>query len=122
MLHMGIFVVSIPAVLVDRKRIGSARRRDYWKLALRGAPEWMRYMVYGFGGYAMLNFAIFAFQAPQGSRGANPPAVVWRGFSGHWMFFYSAALASLYAAAVGSEDQPLSRRVGPGRGQPGAGV
>ena len=25
--------------------------------------------------------------------------VVWRGFSGHWMVFYSAALAILYSAA-----------------------
>ena len=70
-----------------------------------GAREWIRYMVYRFGGYTMLNFPVFVFQAPQGSRGANPPGVVWRGFSGHWMFFYSAALASLYTAAVGSEDQ-----------------
>ena len=76
------------------------------ELVLRGSPEWMRYMVYGFGGYAMLKSAIFAFHAPQASRGANPPAVVWRDFSGHCMAFYSAALASLYAGAVGSEDQP----------------
>jgi len=34
-----------------------------------------------------------------GSGEANPPAVVWRGFSGHWMAFYSAALAILYSAA-----------------------
>jgi len=53
----------------------------YWKLVLSGSPERMRYMVYGFGGYAMVNFAIFFFQMPQGGSGANPPAMVWRGFS-----------------------------------------
>ena len=45
------------------------------------------------------------FQVPKGDSGANPPAIVWRGFSGHWMAFYSAALAILYSAAVVPEDQ-----------------
>ncbi len=98
MLHAGIFVVWIPAVFVSGKLVGN-RRKDYWKVVLRGSPEWMRYMVYGFLGYAMVNFAIFFFQASQGGSGANPRAVEWRGFSGHWMAFYSAALAILYSAS-----------------------
>jgi hypothetical protein len=105
-LHIGIFVVWIPTVLAYIKRVGSASRKDAWKLALRSSPQWMRYMVYGFFGYALLNFAIFFFHAPNGSSGANPPAVAWRGFSVHWMAFYSAALATLYAAAAPGEDQP----------------
>jgi len=104
MLHVCIFVVWIPAVLVYIKRVGNTRRKEYWKLVLRGWPEWMRYMVSGFFGYAVLNFAIFFFQTPQGGSGANPPAVVWRGFSGHWMAFYSAALAILYSAAASQDD------------------
>jgi hypothetical protein len=39
--------------------------------------------------------------------GANPPPVVWRGFSGHWMAFYSAALAILYSAAVNPPSDQL---------------
>jgi hypothetical protein len=105
MLHVGTFVVWIPTVLVSIKRVGNTGRKDFWKLVLRGSPEWMRYMVYGFGGYAMVNFAIFFFQAPQGGFGTNPPAVEWRGFSGHWMLFYSAALAILYSATGTSEDE-----------------
>jgi hypothetical protein len=31
------------------------------KLVLKGAPEWMRYMVYGFVGYAFVNFAPILF-------------------------------------------------------------
>jgi CubicO group peptidase (beta-lactamase class C family) len=54
---------------------------------------------YGFFGYAIVNFLFFMTKAPSGGGGANPPAVVWRGFSGHWMAFYSAALAILYSAA-----------------------
>ena len=99
MLQVSIFVVSIPAALVSIKRIGNRRGKDYWKLALRGSPEWMRYVVYGFVGYAMVN-AIFLFQAPQGFSAPNPPAVVWRVASGFWMAVYWAALAILYSALV----------------------
>ena len=98
-LHMGIFVVWFPAVLVAKQRVGSTRRKDFWKRVLEGSPEWMRYLVYGFLGYAMVNFGLFMLKAPTGSTGSNPPAEVWRGFSGHWMAFYSAALAILYSAA-----------------------
>jgi hypothetical protein len=85
--HVGIFVVWFPAVFVAKQRVGSVNRKDFWRVVLAGSPEWMRYMVYGFFGYAMVNFALFAFQAPTGGSGANPPAIVWRGFSGHWMAF-----------------------------------
>ena len=102
-LHVGIFVVWFPAVFVARQRVGNLQRKDFWKVVLSGSPEWMRYMVYGFLAYAFVNFALFIFQAPTGASGANPPAVVWRGFSGHWMAFYSAALAILYSAASVTE-------------------
>jgi hypothetical protein len=88
------------------KRVGNRRSQDYWKLVLQGSPEWMRYMVYGFFGYAFVNFALFISKAPTGGGGANPPAIVWRGFSGHWMLFYSAALATLYSAAKTNGDVP----------------
>ena len=99
MLHIGIFVVWFPAVLVAQRLVGNVNRKDLWKVVLKDSPDWMRYMVYGFFGYAMFNFLLFMTKAPTGGGGANPPAVVWRGFSGHWMAFYSAALAILYAAA-----------------------
>jgi len=99
-LHIGIFVVWIPAVLVAKQRVGNMRRKDFWKAVLHGAPGWMRYMVYGFLAYAIINFMLFFPQAPNGDSGANPPAIVWRGFSGHWMAFYSAALAILYSAII----------------------
>lgn len=102
-LHMGIFVVWFPAVFVAQRRVGSMNRKDFWKVILRGCPEWMRYMVYGFFAYAVINFALFMLEAPSGGSG-NPPAIVWRGFSGHWMAFYSAALAILYSAAKASEN------------------
>jgi hypothetical protein len=102
-LHMGIFVVWFPAVLVARQRVGNMHRKDFWKVILKGSPDWMRYMVYGFFGYAVINFALFMLQAPTGGSG-NPTAIEWRGFSGHWMAFYSAALAILYSAAKASQN------------------
>jgi hypothetical protein len=98
-LCVGIFVVWLPAVLVAQRLVGGMYRKDFWKAVLKESPDWMRYMVYGFGGYAMANFLLFMTKAPTGGGGANPPAIVWRGFSGHWMAFYSAALAILYSAA-----------------------
>jgi hypothetical protein len=100
-LHLGIFVVWFPAVFIARRRVGNTNRKDFWKVILKDSPEWMHYMVYGFSGYAFLNFALFLGSggtSGPGNTGLNPPANVWRGFSGHWMVFYSAALAILYSA------------------------
>jgi hypothetical protein len=105
-LGVGIFIVWLPAVLVAQRLVGDVSRKDLWKVVLKDSPDWMRYMVYGFFGYAMVNFLLFMTKAPNGGGGANPPAVVWRGFSGHWMAFYSAALAILYSA-VRTEDRSL---------------
>lgn len=59
------------------------------------------------GGYAFVNFFIFMTQVPKGGSG-NPPAIVWRGFSGHGMAFYTPAFAMLYSAA--HADNSLLRR------------
>lgn len=99
-LHIGIFVVWLPAVMVAQRQVGNLNRKDFWKVILKGSPDWVRYLVYGFLGYAVVNFMYFFFQAPTGhTEGADPPALVWRGFSGHWMVFYLSALAILYSAA-----------------------
>jgi hypothetical protein len=99
-LHFGIFVVWFPAAFVGKQRAGNFKRRDLWKVILRGSPDWVRYLLYGFLGYAVVNFIYFlnpARTGPEGSGGTS--AIVWRGFSGHWMAFYFAALAILYTAA-----------------------
>ena len=104
-LHIGIFVVWFPAIYVAKQLIGNLQRKDFWKVVLKGSPEWMRYMVYGFFGYALVNFLYFLPQAPTGTSDGNTPAIVWRGFSGHWMAFYSAALAILYSATRANESE-----------------
>ena len=84
-LHMGIFVVWIPATLVAKERVGNFNRKDFWKVVLKDLPDWVRYLVYGFLVYAGVNFMYFFFQAwaGGGGNGEGPPAIVWRGFSGH---------------------------------------
>lgn len=100
-LHVGIFVVWLPTVLVGIRLTRGANRKDYWKIAMAGCPRWMRTAVSILFGYAILNFIIFIVMTathPQ-PKGDAPPEVV-RGFSGHWMVFYGAAFATLYSARV----------------------
>ena len=107
-LHVGIFPLWIPVVWISTKLMGGMPRQNswsfgysgnYWKPMLSGCPAWMRYMTYGFFIYALVNFAIFIVLAPSGKTfGGSPPAIVWHGFSGHWMAFYSAGLAIVTTA------------------------
>lgn len=108
-LHIGIFVVWIPTVLVAARMGREFKQKDLWKAVLRGCPAWMKYMAYGFFGYAFINFAVFIVAAPaKGGPGPMSPVVV-RGFSGHWMAFYSMAAAVLYSATH-VENRDLGRR------------
>ncbi len=102
-LHIGIFPLWVPAVLIMRQMSGGGiRRNDFWKAALSGCPPWMRYMTYGFLAYAIINFVIFTFLVPSHplpkQSGAELPPQVLHGFSGHWMAFYSAGLAIVTTA------------------------
>ena len=50
------------------------------------------------GGYAFVNFALFLGQPGSQRGGVSPSAITWKGFSNHWMRFYSAAFAVLHTA------------------------
>lgn len=110
-LHVGIFVVWLPTLIVFNWLVGDFKRKDFWKAALRGCPKWMRWLTYGFFGYAIVNFLLFLAVAPlKGAEGgANTPPEVFRGFSGHWIAFYSAAAAILYSGIVVSRLDPARR-------------
>ena len=62
--------------------------------------------VHGVGARRLCDAELRAVHFPSVPRQQwrNSSSVARRGFSGHWVLFYSAALATLYAAAVGSED------------------
>jgi len=98
-LHIGIFIVWLPAVLTSTQTTRGADRKDFWKVTLAGCPTWMRRALYVLFAYAILNFIVFiATTASQPKRQTSdaPPSVV-RGFSGHWMVFYAAAFGILYS-------------------------
>ena len=100
-LHIGIFPLWIPVVLIAQKMTNGATRKDFWKAALSGCPRWMKYMTYGFFGYAVVNFVIFFVlvgTTHPSKQPGPPPADLLHGFSGHWMAFYSAGLAILTTA------------------------
>jgi|SRR5215470_5836048 len=100
-LHIGIFPLWLPVVLLAQRMSGGSTRlgwRDWWAL-LDGCPHWMKVMTQGFFIYALINFAIFIIMVPaQKHQAGGPPSMVWHGFSGHWMAFYSAGLAIVTAA------------------------
>jgi hypothetical protein len=99
LLHIGIFVVWLPAILASRRLTRHAPLMDYWKAALRGCPAWMRYALYALFAYAVLNFVLsMTMPSPKAGSGLMTPSVV-RGFSGHWMVLYATAAALLYSAA-----------------------
>lgn len=99
-LHVGIFVVWFPTVIVAQKITRDYKQKDFWKAALRGCPQWMKWLTIGFFAYAFINFAyFFAVTAASNTPKSGPPdATTLRGFSGHWMAFYSAAMSVLYSS------------------------
>ena len=100
-LHIGVFPLWIPVVLIAQKMSGNSSRWEFWTRALSGCPTWMKYMTYCFFIYAFINFAIFLLLTvahPHAKGELEPSAEVLHGFSGHWMAFYSAGLAVLTSA------------------------
>jgi hypothetical protein len=99
-MHAGIFVVFFPGILLTKASGIKTNRKDFWKNGTPGVPKRLGYLLYFLVVYAMINFAIFWLQAPVGKQFGNEiPIQEWRGFSGHWMLFYCAAMTMLWSAA-----------------------
>ena len=104
-LHVGIFIVWLPAVLVAQRLSRDFPQKDMWKATLRGCPSWMRKGLYVLFGYAFLSFFLFiTLDSKSGNEASNV-----RGFSGHWLIFYFAAYAILYSAIQVSENETVRR-------------
>ena len=109
-LHVGIFAVWIPTILVAQRLTKTAKQSDFWKAAFRGCPPWVRVGAYLLAGYAALNFILFVVSTGQYPKNEVPDVVNYRGFSGHWMVFYYLATATLYSAIrLGGVGQPRCR-------------
>jgi hypothetical protein len=109
-LHVGMFVVFIPALLVQQRLTKGFKPKERWDAALRGCPAWVPRALQALAVYALVNFIRFAWavQGKPQAGGEPPPEVMW-GFSGHWMLFYAAAWAMLYSAARTEEVDASSR-------------
>jgi hypothetical protein len=123
-LHVGIFIVFIPAVLGQKQPSGNsaaARQARRKGPQYEYAPRWMRSVLSVCGAYALVNFVAFMVMLTTGTaahvhqrngryvilqhhqivRAATPDEVrsyrglTARGFSGHWMVFYWASLVGL---------------------------
>jgi hypothetical protein len=119
-LHVGIFVVFFPAIFVAQKRVGSTHRKDFWKVVLNGAPDWMKYFLYAVFAYAAAIGvpswirAVQQTSGPPRSSGFND----WTEFSVVWMVFYWASFTIFYSAM--REERLLPRCVNGHRVTPGS--
>ena len=115
LLHAGLFVVWIPAVLVSRRRVWRNRTGENgWQVVFRGCPAWLKYMTYILLGYAVVNLLLFMSTVPKPSVAETRPARQLDLLSGCWMAFYSMALAMLYSAwkALGTGPERRGRHSG----------
>lgn len=96
LLHIGIFVVWFPTVLIARRVSRAEHRKDVWKMLWAGCPRWMRWVWYVLVPYVALNFIYFVATS-SGHHQPRDLAATLRAFSGHWMIFYGAAFMTLYS-------------------------
>lgn len=112
-LHFGVFVVFGPFVFIARRKNGGSSN---WRDLSAGLPRWVGLVLMGLAAYAALNFILMlranSGLSPQLENGHyglfNHGRLVseitqaqyatarnhdLRGFSGHWMIFYSVAAA-----------------------------
>lgn len=99
-LHVGVFVVWLPAVLSARRGPGPSRGYYAVKAAFAGCPPWMLVAAGFLFVYALVNFFISDVPRGASSLSASPPRAL-RAFSGHWMMFYGVGFAMLYSARRG---------------------
>jgi Protein of unknown function (DUF3592) len=108
-LQSGSFAVWFLALFVAQKRIGT-RRKDFLKLVLRGSPDWLRFAVYGFSGYAVLIFVLLQLQTATGGSGTSNHSWYRTAlFSAYWMGLCFSALAIFYSTAIASKQLVLKR-------------
>ena len=91
-MHMGIFVVFVPAILLMTRASRYVPSAEIWKAVLQGCPLWLQRLTKIVFVYALINFVLFALTS-DGSDAARL-----RGFSGHWMAFYLASFAIIESA------------------------
>jgi len=115
-LHVGIFMVWIPAILISKGKLDHVPAQRQLDAVIAECPGWMRRAIKILFAYAIVNFLLFIISTTGHPRptGSAPAAVI-RGFSGHWMIFYSMAFVTFYSEAKSSrakrevQDRPGGR-------------
>lgn len=103
-LHIGAIAIGAAACRSSPELRRIARDEDFWAIALRGCPYWMKRLTFAFFIYAVANFLVFWLQAVFRLPHLAPDsALMARGFSGHWMLFYSMAFSIAYSQIHSSE-------------------
>lgn len=95
-LHVGAIILGFPAILCSQKITMGTKENDFRKTAKQNCPSWMKKMVVFFIIYGIINYIIFIISGVE-SNGPGTPASVFRGFSGHWMIFYSIEVSAFYS-------------------------
>jgi len=110
-LHIGVFIVWFPAILElaqrpefkNRRFNNRMKNKEFYGILFKDTPKPMQVITMVFLAYAIINFFLFVSgnfgiggvtesQAIETTSNANEI----RGFSGHWMLFYSMAAAILW--------------------------
>jgi hypothetical protein len=89
-LHIGIFVVALPANIAYTITRPRHQHHWGWHVQFIDCPAWMKYVAYGLFAYVFINF--FSGILWSGFSGGS----IMRLFSGHWMLFYWFSFAMLY--------------------------
>ncbi len=120
LLHLGIFVAFVPALIATSKMRKAAPKSDDAELTRKFTPPWLRHLTAAFFVYGIINFLLTIFCLFPWGRSTRLDRVVLRPdgkvvkklepreseqfkanelrlFSGHWMFFYIASLEMLVA-------------------------
>ena len=108
-LHVGVFIVFLPAAF--QARAFNLAPNEFWEAALGGCRVWMRVLVRVLFFYALANFAVIMY-LEWGNWSQLDEVSAWRAFSGHWMLFYALSFAMLYSARrlghpVPRADEPI---------------
>ncbi|HVK79227.1 MAG TPA: hypothetical protein VM915_01310 [Verrucomicrobiae bacterium] len=90
---VGLFPLWLCAVVLAGRATRGVSQVDFWKAALRGCPDWLRYAIWSSWAYTFLMFALMALGANREAAGA--------GFVG---VFYASALGIFITNATTTKE------------------
>jgi hypothetical protein len=133
-LHILIFIVWIPVMFSCRNSFTKDNQRDFWKIATRSAPRWMKVLSVALFAYAFFNFFFTIFVLNEGgvpseldgkkvihnhgnvireltdAEYEKHQAYAVRTFSGHWMIFYAVGMTVLYSKMKDDSNQAVEAK------------